>query len=247
MRYTALVILLLLPLWGSVWSDGLPFGTVPSRLTGIDVSHHQQRINWDTVASRRAVDFAFVKATEGRDFTDSLFCHNWEDLRRLGIRRGAYHFFRPQGCGDEQARHFLATIDMYPGDMAPVLDVETTDGMPSEIMITEMRVWLQMVEERLRVRPIIYTNQFFYEKYLAGIFDRYPLWVAKYSSEIPLLTNNKAWDLWQYDNQGCIDGISRRVDLNIFEGTSDMFERLCLQPEPAENASPIFNMGKVAP
>lgn len=231
MRVLFLLSLLLLPLWGNIGSSGWSFASTTAQLTGIDVSHHQRRIAWDTVASHRTVHFAFVKATEGQDFSDSLFCHNWENLRRVGIRRGAYHFFRPQGCGDVQALHFLSTIEMRPGDLTPVLDIETTDGMPPEIMLTEMRVFLSTVENRLGVRPIIYTNQFFYEKYLAGLFDEYPLWVARYAPEKPELTTGKVWDFWQYGNNGCVDGIDRPVDLNVFYGTEDMLERFCWYPD----------------
>ncbi len=199
-------------------------------LQGVDVSHHQKEIEWDTVAARQTLDFAYVKATEGHDFRDSLFCHNWENLRRLGIRRGAYHFFRAYGCGDEQAKNFLQFVEMEPGDLAPVLDIERTDGIAPEIMIEEAHIWLGIVESNLGIRPIIYTNQFFYETYLAGHFENYPLWIARYSDDCPLLTTGKRWDFWQYSSQGCLDGISKKVDLNIFPGSLEMLDCLCWFP-----------------
>ena len=109
-------------------------------LQGVDVSHHQKQIEWDTVAAKGALDFAFVKATEGHYWVDSLFCRNWEALRRVGLRRGAYHYFRPYGCGLDQAQHFLSTVEFHPGDLVPVLDIETTDGMPPELMLQEVRI-----------------------------------------------------------------------------------------------------------
>ena len=199
-------------------------------LQGVDVSHYQKRIEWDTVISRQPLDFVFVKATEGHDYRDSLFCNNWDELQRLGIRRGAYHFFRAYGCGVEQAMNFLQTVDMQPGDLAPVLDIERTDGIPTEIMLEEAGIWLQLVESHLGIKPIIYTNQFFYEQYLAGHFEHYPLWIARYSEERPLLTTGKRWEIWQYSNEGCLDGISKKVDLNIFPGSSEMLDKLCWFP-----------------
>ncbi len=230
-QYVLSVLLILLPLWGGVGLTN-PTSSVSIRLQGVDVSHHQRAIKWDTVVAKQPMHFAFVKATEGSTFTDTLFCHNWESLRRLGVKRGAYHFFRAYGCGDTQAQHFLASVEMYPGDLAPVLDVETIDGMPPEVLIQEMRVWLDLVEQRLGIAPIIYTNQHFYEKYLAGLFDRYPFWIARYSPERPTLTTGKIWDFWQYANDGCVDGIERRVDMNVFYGSSDMLERLSWHPKP---------------
>jgi lysozyme len=209
---------------------------------GVDVSHHQKKIEWDSVAIKEPIDFAFVKATEGGDFVDSLFCENWENLKRLGIRRGAYHFFRAYGCGDEQANLFLSLVEMQPGDLAPVLDIERLDGIAPEVMVEQAHVWLDIVERQLGIKPIIYTNQHFYEKYLAGHFDHFPLWIARYSTERPALTTGKQWDIWQYANDGCIDGISQKVDLNVFPGTPAMLERLCWYPENAAAVAPAISL-----
>ncbi|MFZ4474396.1 MAG: glycoside hydrolase family 25 protein [Saprospiraceae bacterium] len=233
MRLISLLCLLVLPIRSGWQSGGLQVAI--GELQGVDVSHYQHVIAWDTVVARQSVEFAFVKATEGGDFIDTLFCRNWESLERLGIRRGAYHFFRAYGCGYDQALHFLQTVDMRPGDLAPVLDVETAEGMSKAVIQEEVGIWLRTVEQSLGIKPILYTNQNFYEKYLSGAFDQNPLWIARYSNERPLLSTGKRWDFWQYSNAGCVDGISQKVDLNIFPGTSSMLERLCWYP-PAVGA-----------
>ena len=215
---------------------------VTTTLRGVDVSHHQKVIAWDSVAAKDPLDFAFVKATEGGDFIDSLFCHNWDELRRLGIRRGAYHFFRAYGCGDEQADHFLSQVEMMPGDIAPVLDIEVLDGIAPEIMLQEALIWLEIVERQLGVKPIIYSNQHFYERYLAGHLDQFPLWIARYSSEKPFLATGKSWEFWQFSNEGCVDGICKKVDLNVFSGTHEMLDRLCWYPEREQQEAPAISL-----
>jgi len=231
LRYLGSLLLLLSPFTGV--EKRVAAHHAPMELRGVDVSHYQLDIEWDMVATLNPVDFAFVKATEGHDYVDSLFCHNWESLGALGIRRGAYHFFRAYGCGEEQAENFLALVEMRPGDLAPVLDIERTDGIDPEIMLEEAHVWLRQVEEVLKIKPIIYTNQHFYDRYLAGHFDNYPLWIARYSGDSPTLVDGKKWDIWQYSNAGCIDGISQKVDMNVFLGTHEMFDRLCWYPNVA--------------
>ncbi|MBK7936174.1 MAG: glycoside hydrolase family 25 protein [Lewinellaceae bacterium] len=228
MRFFTLFLFVFSPLWSG--HNAGSFDPAIMELQGVDVSHYQKRIEWDTVAAKQSLDFVFVKATEGHEYRDSLFCNNWDALHRLGIRRGAYHFFRAYGCGVEQALNFLQTVEMQPGDLAPVLDIERTDGISTEIMLEEAAIWLQLVESHLGIRPIIYTNQFFYEQHLAGHFDQYPLWIARYSDERPLLTTGKRWEIWQYSNEGCLDGISQKVDLNIFPGSSEMLDKLCWFP-----------------
>ena len=49
---------------------------VDYQIHGIDVSHHQVTIDWEEI-SKQGIDFAFIKATEGGDHMDSLFCQNW--------------------------------------------------------------------------------------------------------------------------------------------------------------------------
>ena len=231
MRTLLLLMVMLIPMLGGRLG-GAP-ELLPAQLEGIDVSHHQKKIDWAAVVSEEMPQFAFVKATEGADFVDSLFCHNWESLRRFGIRRGAYHFFHAYGCGVDQARNFLQNVEMAPGDLPPVLDIETTDGMPPEVMLEEARVWLQEVEKRLGIKPIIYTNQNFYEKYLAGLFDNHPLWIAKYDTERPELSSGARWQFWQYSNAGRFNGVNGNIDRNIFAGTSDMLDKLRWNPHPA--------------
>jgi len=239
LRYISSILLLLSPFTGYHKS------TLPQQpqveLKGVDVSHYQKQIEWDVVATTNPVDFAFVKATEGHDYVDSLFCRNWESLQGHGIRRGAYHFFRAYGCGEEQADNFLSLVDMQPGDLAPVLDIERTDGIDPAIMLEEAHIWLRHVENVLHIKPIIYTNQHFYDRYLAGQFDQYPLWIARYSETSPLLADGKIWDIWQYSNEGCVDGICQKVDLNVFPGTPEMLNRLCWYPQQTAttaNATP---------
>lgn len=60
---------------------------------GIDISHHQGDIRWDQIPLSE-VHFAYIKATEGGDFRDNDFGHNWSEAKKAGIAPGAYHFIR---------------------------------------------------------------------------------------------------------------------------------------------------------
>lgn len=242
---TALRILYTCLLFALSPHGGRQIGDVPSptapALWGLDVSHHQKEIDWEQVSRQGAADFVFVKATEGADFVDSLFAYNWQALDRYGIRRGAYHFFRAYGCGDAQAAHFLSQVQMKPGDLVPVLDIEVLDGIDPDAMLKEAKIWLQTVEKALGAKPIVYSNQYFYERFLSGHLDGYPLWLARYSEQCPSLAGGKVWHFWQFSNSGCIDGISRKVDLNFFPGSWGKLEELCWYPQPAPpNSAPVL-------
>lgn len=185
---------------------------------GIDVSHYQASIDWDKVADE-GIQFAFVKATEGKTFYDTLFCNNWENMKRVGIFRGAYHFFHPSINAHRQAENFQELVELKPGDLPPVLDVEVTNGKSKTEIINGVRTWLYLAEIHYNVKPILYTNQNFYNDYLAGHFDDYPIWIARYSDWFsPNLDHNKDWVFWQYGNRGRINGIHGDVDFNVFHG-----------------------------
>jgi lysozyme len=207
---------------------------------GIDVSHYQKYIDWQAVADQN-IHFAFIKATEGETFRDSLFCSNWEKIKDAGIRRGAYHFFRPTVPAEAQARNFIEGIELGHGDLAPVLDVEVMDGVSETDMRESVKKWLNLVESTYKIKPILYTNQKFFNRYLAGHFQDYPVWIARYHSRCkPELKASHEWQFWQYGNRGRLKGINGDVDFNVFYGSLSDLEHFCLnRPAPLLDSSKI--------
>ena len=198
---------------------------------GIDVSKYQQRINWEAVKEMEVEDvrigFVFIKATEGLGNMDGYFRRNWEKAAETGLPRGAYHFFIAPKSGAEQAENFIRRVDLQPGDLPPVLDVEQTYGVSAEKLQKEVKAFLERVETHYGVKPIIYTNVDFYERYLKADFNNYPLWVAHYlKKDRPRITRN--WAFWQYSETGNVNGIRGKVDFNVFNGDSTDFENLLL-------------------
>jgi lysozyme len=74
---------------------------------GMDLSRWNGRVHWgDVPGSAVRLDFVWLKATEGGDWRDSQYERNRSGAAELGIRSGAYHFFRPAGDPRQQARFF---------------------------------------------------------------------------------------------------------------------------------------------
>ncbi|KAH9066217.1 glycoside hydrolase family 25 protein [Lactarius vividus] len=83
---------------------------------GIDVSHWQGALNWNTIKSQ-GVTFAYIKATEGTTFIDPNFSSNYVGATNAGLIRGAYHFAHPDSSsGATQANYFLAHGGGWSGD-----------------------------------------------------------------------------------------------------------------------------------
>lgn len=199
---------------------------------GIDISHHQGTIDWDDVKTMKVrnikVGFAFIKATEGTTTTDRAFRPNWFNAKEKGLPRGAYHFFVASKSGKAQAQQFIKTVTIQKGDLPPVLDVELINGTSKSDLQQRVKDWLSTIENYYHVKPIIYTNADFYETYLAGVFDDYPLWVAHYLVEDkPRITRN--WTIWQHSEKGHVNGIDAFVDFNVFNGDSTDFKNLLVK------------------
>src|SRR5262245_41899661 len=99
-----------------------PAGAIP----GIDVSHHQDLIDWPTVAAS-GKQFVFAKATEGRSFVDPMYAINKAGAEAAGLLFGAYHFAQPGAQANDpivEADHFVDHAQLQPGNLLPVLDIE---------------------------------------------------------------------------------------------------------------------------
>ena len=198
---------------------------------GIDVSRYQNNISWDLVKDMEdkgvKLHFAFMKATEGINLYDPKFYNNWKNAKRNGVIRGAYHYFKPSYSGKEQAKIFFKKVDLEPGDLPPVLDVEETGNVSSKIFIQRIQEWLDDTELKYGIKPIIYTNPSLYNKFFKNIFDDYPLWVAHYKTNEPGV--KREWQFWQHSETGRVDGINANVDFNVFYGDSTAFQNLLLR------------------
>jgi lysozyme len=197
---------------------------------GIDISRYQQSIDWDAVAKQN-MQFAYVKATEGGSLADVRFKQNWYTIKQVGMKRGAYHFFRPTVNALAQAKNFLDVAQLEPGDLPPVLDAEDADGVDKALVVTRMQTWLDIVEKRYGTKPVIYTSLKFYYNYIVGNFESYPLWIAKYGNVKPQLVNEKQFKFWQYTHKGNLEGIDGNVDMNVFLGSREELDALCIKPK----------------
>lgn len=199
---------------------------------GIDVSRYQHLIAWEEVKAMKVKEiqlgFAFIKATEGIGNTDPQFRRNWKKSKDNKIIRGAYHFFIASKDGKMQAENFIKRVELEEGDLPPVLDVEQLNGVSATELKKELKEWLAVVENYYNVKPIIYTNIDFYKRHLGKEFDDYPLWIAHYyEAKQPRI--ERGWMFWQHNDAGNVNGITSKVDFNVFSGDSLEFRNLLIK------------------
>lgn len=191
-------------------------------LRGIDVSHHQGRIDWSRVAADD-VAFAYLKATEGGDYRDDAFARNWDAARAAGLAVGAYHFFTFCRPGAEQADNVLATVPAAADALPLVVDLEfggNCGRVPAPADLRgELDAFLARVEPARGRRVVFYVTAEFLDAYGAALPPR-ALWRRSLLREPEPLAR---WVLWQYHNRGRVDGIDGPVDLDVFFAGPEAF------------------------
>ncbi|QPC93981.1 GH25 family lysozyme [Mesorhizobium sp. INR15] len=204
-------------------------------IRGIDVSHHQGRIDWRRVAADD-VAFAVIKATEGGDHVDDAFASNLQEARAAGLAVGAYHFFTFCRPGADQARNFISVVPHDQPLLPPVVDIEFGGNCPqrptSEQLNAELQAFLGPVEAMFGKPAIVYLTDEAADAYSGRIAVR-PLW----RRSLVLQPDRDDWVYWQYHNRGHVDGISGDVDLNVLQGGAGVLASL-YQASPVSEALP---------
>ena len=215
-------------------------GAAPAAVLGVDVSRFEQRIGWIRVAAD-GIRFAYVQASRGSgsDCTvkpqtcgpDGFYEINHRRAREVGVRVGAYHRAFAgggslRGAKADARREAAVFVDsvgpLQRNDLLPALDFETPFGglAPAELRAW-VQTWVRRVRAELGATPMIYTNVSSWARtgntrLFAGA--GHPLWVANWDVPHPAVPargwNGWGWAVWQYSNDGHVDGIRGRVDLD---------------------------------
>ena len=189
---------------------------------GADISSYQVNVDMAKL-KEQGIQFIYIKATEGSSHQDEFFKQNWQNAKNAGLLSGAYHFFSFESAGITQAQNFIDAIgNSLEGRLLPAVDVELygshTDNLPNqENVARELKALLDTLESQYNVKPILYAQKDFYDKYLATDFSSYPRWIR--DVYVPAnWRNGKDWLIWQYNDRGRLDGYSgseKYIDLDV--------------------------------
>jgi GH25 family lysozyme M1 (1,4-beta-N-acetylmuramidase) len=206
-----------------------PIERTGATLPGLDVSHWQGEIDWKAVAGD-GQRFVFLKATDDVDYVDPTFAVNRSQARANGLLVGAYHFARPdpsRGDARREARHFVAVVHPGPGDLLPVLDMETSRGLDQDGVTRWARTWVRVVRDLTGVTPLVYTSPYGWASRTGDTpllaRDGAPLWIAHWGVSSPTLPadgwDGHGWVVWQHTSTGHVPGVAGDVDLDRISGS----------------------------
>jgi lysozyme len=157
---------------------------------------------------------AYIKATEGTDFTDDTFAENWTAAGGAGIQRGAYHFFSLCSSGADQARHFLSVLPADRGELAAAVDLELADNCSARPTSTDVgrqvETFLSLLDRATGKPTVVYLGADFRALYGVRQLTGHPLWIPHF-----MVRPKDGWSVWQVDGFAHVDGVEGKVDLDL--------------------------------
>lgn len=192
---------------------------------GIDVSDHQNEIDWQAVADA-GVKFVILRCgwrgyTAGGLNEDGYFRRNYEEAKAAGLDIGVYFFSQATTAeeGAEEARFTLEILNGCELDLPVFFDWEEigvdearTNDVPGSVITDACLEFCRIVEEG---------------GYDAGVYTYLNL--AYFSYELDRLASMTFWlgdpgsapefyydhAIWQYSFTGSVPGIEGDVDMNV--------------------------------
>lgn len=197
-------------------------------LTGIDVSSHQETIDWNQVAAD-GIDFAILRCgrrgySEGGIYPDETFQANLQNATQAGLPVGVYFF--SQAINEQEAREEADFVlngikgSNIRGPIAYDFEIPSdTESRAKDLSAEQATKNAEAFCSRIKsagYTPVVYGNQHDLERYNLHSLN-YPIWYAEYNSRP---TDDVVPAIWQYTATGQVAGISTAVDINILLDTS---------------------------
>ena len=199
---------------------------------GIDVSEHQDDINWKKVKSSEA-DFVFIRAgyrkgETGELVEDDEFEDNVKGATRAGIAAGAYFYSQALNEQEavEEADFLIDIVDRYEIDMPLVIDFELLDGgrlqkaveegeLPVASLYHDIVIAFCDRVEEAGYESAVYANYDMLTNYMdSSILDDYEtIWAAQYGGVCQVKGD---YMYWQCAEDAKVGGIDEPVDHDIW-------------------------------
>ena len=189
---------------------------------GIDVSAHQGKINWDTVAAY-GMDFVIIRITEAGNVIDSQFENNFAGCNKHKIPVGVYKYSYAMTVAEIQseARKVVSVLNGRKIQFPVFLDLEHNNqrALGSESIHKLAEAFRKIIVDA-GYQFAIYCNVDWYNTVICSHLKKYEFWIARYPAND---TGNVVerlrpdWGVgWQYSSKAKIPGISGNVDRDIF-------------------------------
>lgn len=197
-----------------------------SRL-GVDVSSHQEVIDWEAVAAA-GVEFAMIRIgyrgyTQGQIIEDDYARANLEGAKAAGLDVGVYFFSQAISTEEaaQEARWCVEFLEDHEIDLPAVFDWEhvsdpaaRTAGLEDKALLTACAREFMDILQAAGYEAMVYFNGYqSRDLYHLKTLEDYGFWFAQYSDGLDF---PYAVELWQYTDSGSVPGIPGKVDIDLW-------------------------------
>lgn len=201
----------------------------------IDISDYQAGLS----ISRTNADGAMIKTTQGNWYTSDAYLAQLKSAGTQAI--GFYHFADLRGTVSQQGDRFIATVKPYlDGQHTLALDWE---AQALTLGVAWAKAFLDYVSAKTGVKPLIYMSKSTANAYdWSSVAKTYGLWAAQYANYSPTSFQAKPWTdnnrfgawgspaMYQYTSSGRISGWGNNLDLSIFYGDRNAWNKFATLP-----------------
>lgn len=191
---------------------------------GIDISEWVGEIDFRKV-KKAGIDFVILRVgyrgyETGKFVLDNNLSKYLKEARSAGLGIGAY--FVSQAINEEEAaeeaeyvmehvRGYEMELPLYI-DLEAVYDTARTDHLTAEDYTKIAETFCSTVEAAGYRGGIYANNQWFHDNLIFDRIQQYDIWMAQYSE---ILSTDLPVNMWQFTNEGLVDGCEMWVDLNV--------------------------------
>ena len=193
---------------------------------GIDVSSHQSDIDFNKVKAA-GVDFVILRCgygpdSDGQMTLDSNFETYYNDAKAAGLKIGVYIYSYATTIEEAniQSDWLLDELKDKPIDLPIAYDWESWYTFSScNLNFYDLNIIAKTFLDNIKnsnYQVMLYGSKY----YLETIWNlpEYNTWLAQYYSEA---TYNKEFNMWQLTDEGTVDGIDIKVDIDILKAVNN--------------------------
>ncbi|MDD2294733.1 MAG: glycoside hydrolase family 25 protein [Eubacteriales bacterium] len=194
-------------------------------IKGIDISRYQKTVDWEKAAAD-GVEYAIIRLgyrgyDKGGLVMDELYEENVRGALDNGVAVGVYFVTQAISVEEaiEEAEFVLENIKDYDITWPVVLDLEDPASLTARTVgltkqeQTDITVAFCETVREAGYTPMLYCNiRWYMEELDLTRLTEYDKWFAQYFNR-PFFPYE--YQMWQYTNNGRVDGITGPVDLNL--------------------------------
>ena len=211
-----------------------------------DISAYQKSLVLSNLVGQ--IDGVIIKGTEGTGYVNDC-CDPWfQQAKRYGLKLGVYHYAKANSAAAEADYFIKHCRNYFNGDAIPCLDWE--EGQSVE-WVNE---FLRHFHDETGVWPWVYASMATFKEH-PGVEENCGRWVAAWPKGQMTFAEAEEYGVrdmvpgldcaWQFTNVGRLSGYPGDLDLDVFYGDKEAWDKYALGDNEGGSSSSSDELAQV--